>query len=203
MICADRGRVLVEDCLTLDLAQLMRLGPMRDGLAGSGFLEWQMDGEAIGSVRFRLDLRDAEAARLVLTYCVAVDGKRRTVSQSIRLAFTVPQFGGRRWWMLCPVTGARVRCLHLPPGGDRFASRKAWGLSYRMERLGQLDRPFEQLARRQRRLGGNAGWGTVPVRPKGMWQRTYARHLGRLAALDAGCGAAILGLMGVAPDASR
>jgi hypothetical protein len=203
MICENRGRGLVEDCLTLDLARLMRLGPMRDGLAGGGFLEWRQDGEAIGSVRVRLDLREAKPARLVLAYCVTVDGKPCIVSQSIRLAFTVPQFGGRRWWMLCPVTGERVRCLHLPPGEDRFASRKAWGLSYRMERLGQFDRPFEQLVRRQRRLGGNGGWGTVPVRPKGMWQRTYGRHLGQLAALDAGCGAAILGLMGVVPALSR
>jgi hypothetical protein len=203
MIWAGRSGGLVEDSLTLDLAQLMRLGPMRDGLAGDGFLEWRQDGEAIGSARFRLDLTEAEAARLVLAFCVAVDGKRRTVSQSIRLAFTVPQFGGRRWWMLCPVTGERVRCLYLPPGGDRFASREAWGLSYRMERLGQFDRPFEQLARRQRRLGGIAGWGIVPARPKGMWGRTYARHLGRLAALDAGCGAAILGLMGVVRGVSR
>lgn len=159
MIWADRGKGLVEECLTLDLAQLMRLGPMRDGLAGKGFLEWRQDGEAIGSVRFRLDLRAAEAARLVLAYCVAVDGGQRSVSQRIRLVFTVPRFGGRRWWMLCPVTGERVRCLHLLPGADRFTSRKAWGLSYRVERLGRSDRPFERLFRVQRKLAGDLGGG--------------------------------------------
>jgi hypothetical protein len=186
----------VEDCLTLDLAQLMRLGPMRDGLAGDGFLEWRQGGQAIGSIRFRLDLRDAEAARLVLAYCIGMDGNRRKVSQSIRLAFTVPQFGGRRWWMLCPMTGERVGCLHLPPGGDRFASRKAWGLSYRMERLPALDRRFDRLARLRRRLDNADDWAALPARRKGMWRRTHERNLARLAALDASCGAAVLELMG-------
>jgi len=203
MIWANRGKGLVEDCLTVDLAQLMRLGPMRDELSGDGFLERRQGGEAIGSVRFRLDLREAHAARIVLTYSVVVDEKQRSVSQRIRLAFTVPQFGGRRWWMLCPVTGERVRCLHLPPGNDRFASRKAWGLSYRVERLGRSDRQFERLFRMQRKLDGGTGWGVEPLRRKGMWQRTYAHHLGRLAALDADCGVALLRLMGVPYPASK
>ena len=195
MIWAGRSGGLVEDSLALDLAQLMRLGPVREGQRGLGSLSWSLDGVAVGSAWFRIDLRSAEAARLVIVFALAgVDDRpSRVVRQSFRLGFTVPQFGGRRWWMLCPVTGARVRCLHLAPGGDRFASRKALGLSYRVERLGRLDRPFERLFRAQRRLGG-AG-GAEIARPKGMWRRTYRSRLERLAALDADCGAAVLGLM--------
>lgn len=197
MIWAGRSGGLVEDSLTLDLAQLMRLGPVRDGQRGLGSLSWRLDGEAVGSAWFRIDLRSVDAAQLVLAFGLGGDGAgRRIVSQRIRLAFTVPQFGGRRWWMLCPVTGERVRCLHLPPGGDRFASRKAWGLSYRVERLGRFDRPFEQLFRAQRRLGVAPGWGAEIARPKGMWRGTYRRRLDRLAALDAGCGAAVRVLIG-------
>lgn len=190
------GKPLVEDCLTIDLVQLMRLGPLEDGMAGHGGLEWSLDGQGIGSIKFRLDLRKSEAARLTIAYAItSADGQRKTVSQRVRLTATVPQFGGRRWWMLCPVTGARVRCLHLPPGGERFASRKAWGLSYRTERLGQFDKPFQRLFRHQRRLGMQ-GWGAMPARPKGMWQRTWRLHLGELAALDAQCGSVILRIMG-------
>ena len=192
---AGRLSGLVEDSLTLDLAQLMRFGPVRDGQRGLGSLCWRLDGEAVGSAWFRIDLRSTDAARLVIVFALAgVDGRPpRVVRQSIRLRFTVPQFGGRRWWMLCPVTGARVRCLHLAPGADRFASRKALGLSYRVERLGRFDRPFEKLFRAQRRLGG-AG-GAEISRPKGMWSRTYRSRLERLAALDADCCAAVLGLI--------
>lgn len=191
------GKPLVEDCLTLDLARLMRLGPIRDGMAGQGVLDWSIDGQAIGMVHFRLDLREATATRLVLSYAIADGaGKSRSVSQSLRLAFTAPHFGGRRWWLICPVTGERVRCLHLPAGGDCFASRKALGLGYRVERLGHFDRPFEKLFRLQRKLGGASGWGIGPRRRRGMWQRTFDRHLAAHGALDAVCGVAVLRRMG-------
>jgi hypothetical protein len=202
MIWAGRSGGLVEDSLTLDLAQVMRLGPVRDGQRGLGSLSWRLDGEAIGSAWFRIDLRSIDAARLVIVFALAgVDGRRpRIVRQSIRLGFTVPQFGGRRWWMLCPVTGSRVRCLHLSPHGDRFASREALGLAYRVERLGRFDRPFEKVFRAQQRLGGSVGWGAEIARPKGMWSRTYCSRLERLAALDADCCAAVAWLLGSAPE---
>ena len=57
---------IVEDCLALDLAWLMRLGPVRDGQSGSGEVRWSIDGRSIGSALFRLDLRNAESARLIL-----------------------------------------------------------------------------------------------------------------------------------------
>jgi hypothetical protein len=60
------GKPLVEDCLTLGIARLMRLGPICDGMAGHSVLDWSIDGQSIGTVHFRLDLRDAAAARLVL-----------------------------------------------------------------------------------------------------------------------------------------
>jgi hypothetical protein len=181
------GKPLVEDCFTLDLAWIMRLGPIGDGQAGSGEIKWRVDGVPSQSARFRLDLRELESARL--TICSEM------ISQVVTLT-TVPQnFGGRRWWMRCPVTGERVRCLYLPPGGARFASREALGLSYRVERLTRFDRPFEKLFRVQRRLGEVQGLGAGLKRPKGMWKRTYARHASRLDALDVACEEKIVALI--------
>lgn len=166
----------MEDCLTLDLAWLMRLGPIGDGQAGGGEIIWRIDGEPVQSARYRLDLRDRASARLI----VAIDagGIGRT-PQTIVLTATMQPFGGHRWWMRCPMTGDRVRTLHLRPGDDRFASRKALGLAYRAERLMRFDRPFEKLFRAQRRLGGVQGLGIGLARPKGMWMQTYARHAKR------------------------
>lgn len=182
------GKPLVEDCLSLDLAWLMRLGPLREGEAGSGDIKWSQDGNAIGTLRFRLDLRTTETSQLILRYTIATPGgERRPMRQAIALIALTQHFGGRRWWMRCPVTGERVRVLYLPPDGERFASREAWGLAYRVERLSHFDRPFEKLFRAQRRLGGSQGLAAGLVRPKGMWQRTYARHHGRFAEFDIAC----------------
>jgi len=70
--------------------------------------------------------------------------------------------------MCRPVTGERARTLHLPPGGSRFASRKAFGLSYRVERLTRFNRPFEKLFRLQRRLGVRKGLKCVWSDRKGV-----------------------------------
>ena len=182
MIWAEQAGWLVEDCLRLDLAQLMRLGPVRDGMAGQGWLEWRQGGQRLGRIRFRIDLRQRSEARLVLEFR-AGRGEAVAFRQSIRLAFTVPNYGGRRWWLICPETGQRVRCLYLPPGGVRFAGRKALGLAYRVERLGKFDRPFARLHRQQRKLAGE----TQPMRPKGMWQRSYEQRLAALVAADMAC----------------
>ncbi|MCL4671684.1 MAG: hypothetical protein KJZ64_01835 [Sphingomonadaceae bacterium] len=172
----------MEDCLSLDLAWLMRLGPIRDGQAGSGEINWSRDGDHVAAAHFRLDLRSTETARLMLKFHAV-----RLVEQAITLTALPQHFGGRRWWMICPVTGERVRTLHLPLSGESFASRKAWGLAYRVERLGRFDRPFEKLFRAQRRLGGAQALGMAVQRPKGMWQRTFARHVAALEQRDLAC----------------
>lgn len=190
------GRTLVEDALTLDIARLMRDGQMTDGAAGTGILSFFAGGRPVAVARYRFNLRQPKTAHLTLHfYSTASDGMPRYVVQRIELAFTVPHFGGRRWWMRCPVTDSRARTLHLPPSGDRFASREAWRLGYCMERLAPFDRLFEKLYRLQRKLGGVQGWGAVPTRPKGMWRRTFARHLARHESLDNECGLEMLALI--------
>jgi hypothetical protein len=181
------GKRLVEDCLTLDLAWLMRLGPIGDGQAGIGEIHWRVVGEPVRSAQFRLDLRNLDSARLTLC--------NDTINQTIALVAVKQNFGGLRWWMRCAVTGERARTLHLSPGGNCFASRKALGLAYRVERLARFDRPFEKLFRVQRRLGGVQGLAMGLERPKGMWRRTYARNVTRLDQCDLACAHQIAALM--------
>lgn len=190
------GKRLVEDCLNLDLAWLMRLASIRAGQSGNGEVKWAVDGNAIGTLRFRLDIREAENARLYLRYSPAEQlAERKHVRQVIALTTTAQNLGGRRWWMRCPITGERVRNLYLPTATDRFASRKAWRLAYRVERLSRFDRPFEKLFRAQRQLSGAQGLAMRLERPKGMWRRTFARHVDRFWALDNACVQQIVALV--------
>ncbi len=183
-----RGKRLAEDYLALDLAWLMRLGPIRAGQVGSGELNWSVDGRAVAALRFRLDLRATETARLILFYSLAnPEGQRKPIRQIIALTAVPQHFGGLRWWMRCPDTGERVRVLYLSPECEHFAGRKALGIAYRVERLSRFDRPFEKLLRTQRRLGGKQGLGESLERPKGMWKRTFARHVANLPKHDRAC----------------
>jgi len=44
----------------------------------------------------------------------------RIVRDRVRLVWTEPTYGGRRWWFLCPRTGRKTTKLYLPNGGWHF-----------------------------------------------------------------------------------
>jgi hypothetical protein len=164
------GRPVKEDGLTIDLALMLRKGWMTDGVSRTGGrLTWSGSSGWSASISYSYDLTDPDAANMTLTYRSRrgggdwVDRK-----QHIRLSYTVPPYGGRRWWMVCPVRHERVGKLYLPDGGDIFAGRKAWNLAYTSQRAASRDRAFERLFAIQRRLGCPEGWEQPIWRPKGM-----------------------------------
>lgn len=50
--------------------------------------------------------------------------------QNIKLDRTQPNYGGDRWWFLCPQCNRRVTRLHLPSDAYRFFCRDCHNLSY-------------------------------------------------------------------------
>lgn len=192
------GRPLADSSRKVDLAWLMRTGRVVDGCTGSGTIHWTHGGEPHGSISYRYNLTDAEDARLVLIYRQQQrGGEWKEREQKVRLSYTLPNLGGRRWWMHCPVRGNRVGKLYLPGGGDIFAGRRAWGLAYKSQRSGPRDRPFDRLFALQDQLNSPCGWEMPLRRPKGMWHRTFARHEARWWELDAQCAAAAAGMLGI------
>lgn len=190
------GKPTVEDGLTVDLGLMLRRGWARVGTAGAGTLSWSSRGEPIATISHRYDLTDNGTPHLTLSYTrTRRDGSKEQVEQRIALTWTRPTYGGRRWWMVCPYSGRRVAKLHLPPGGDRFASRQAWRLPYRSQRSARRDRPFDRLFRLQSKLRSREGWEQPLHRPKGMWRRTFDRHLERYWQLDEQCAAQMAGVI--------
>ena len=105
----------------------------------------------------------------------------RSVTGRIQLARTQPNFGGHRWWFLCPRTGRRTTKLFLPNGGWHFWSRQAYGLGYACQRENRFSRLQRRAAILNRQLGGE-GWSTwdiPPTKPKWMRWRTYDRKISR------------------------
>jgi hypothetical protein len=107
------------------------------------------------------------------------------VAQHIPLTFTVPHYGGRRWWMICD--GQRVAKLYKPPCGSSFGSREAWRLAYNSQREDARARAFGRLSRLQRKLRCEERWGVEPSRPKGMWRSKYHRLIAALREADVRC----------------
>jgi hypothetical protein len=70
----------------------------------------------------------------------------------VRLEATPAQFGGRRWWFICPLIMRRVPCnrragkLYLPPRARHFGCRKCHDLTYRScQEAHQAERLFDRL----------------------------------------------------------
>jgi hypothetical protein len=171
------GRPTADASLRIDLAWMLRTGRAKAGGWRAGTLSWNCGGEPSGSIGYSAIMDQPGDERLELTYTRGRGDNSEQVRQTVRLCFTVPHYGGKRWWMICPYRGIRVGKLYLPPGGDRFASRQAWRLGYQIQRVAHRDRASERLFRLQRKLGCDYGLDAFPVRPKGMWHRTWERHL--------------------------
>jgi hypothetical protein len=185
------GRPVADTALRVELLWMLRTGKAVVGHWRVGSLAWTCQGEPSGNISYSCDMRDPDNAWMELRFTVTTrsTGEKRDYVQRVRLSYTVPHFGGRRWWMHCPANGSRVVKLYCPRGADEFASREAWRLGYQSQRNSSSDKVFERLFRLQRKVGGEQGWGAGPGRrPKGMWHRTYERHFERYLELDSQCG---------------
>lgn len=176
-------RPVVEDSLTLDIGRMLRLGLVLPGCHVSNVLHWtrESDGSRVASIRYEANLLDRNNGWVRLQY----NHNDSPKGYVIALSTTDPNFGGLRWWFLCPLTGDRVAKLHLPSGGSIFGSRKAYGLAYRSQRHDASDRMAEKAHRLRERLGGRPGFAEpMPSKPKGMHWRTYERIVHCIAELE-------------------
>lgn len=189
------GRPTADMSKRIDIAWMVRKRLAVPGCTTAGTLRWNIGGDPAGSISYTADMRDLDAAELRLSYTRGEGNEREHVNQTVRLVYTEPNYGGRRWWIICPYRHNRCGKLYLPNWGDRFAGRRAWRLGYHSQRVAHRDRPFEKLFRLQRKLGCDQGWEAGLYRPKGMHRRTFERHLERYWELDERCGAEMMGLV--------
>jgi hypothetical protein len=111
---------------------------------------------------------------LRLTYTLTAS--QEALDYRIRLATTRPQFGGMRWWFICPliVNGApcsrRVGKLYFPPGARYYGCRHCYRLAYTSC---QESHKFDGL---YRHMAGNLGCAlAIRLEPRGGCQGCWGR----------------------------
>lgn len=146
-------RVMVEDCLPLDISWLRQFGYFKDSNA-LHFATLQWSGPCEATLGYCVG-RSATKGWAVIT-----DPEELVASQPVVLRLrgayvipvtvTQPHFSGLRLWFRCPVEhegrqcGRRVRKLLLPEDQARFGCRYCYNLMYRSS--GEHDARVYKLA---------------------------------------------------------
>jgi hypothetical protein len=108
----------------------------------------------------------APADAWIRLYYIANDNP---LDYRVRLTTTRPNFGGLRWWFVCPLARADggptrpVAKLYLPPGQIYFGSREVHGLTYTSCQESH-DRLFRKNRRRAGHQRGDRPHGTQEIR---------------------------------------
>ena len=152
-------RVGFRSCLLLDANRWMREGILAPGSYRSGLWIWKYRGERENSVSYAVSTMSEEPPYVRLTYTMTRrDGQKLRLDYQVELTTSRPNFGGLRWWFICPLVingracKRRVGKLHLPPGARYFGCRDCHQLTYTSC---QESRKWDGLARL---LARDQGW---------------------------------------------
>jgi hypothetical protein len=159
---------------------------IRPGPYVAGTIPWTLTrtGEERANISYVANLVDPADAwvRLIYTSTTRAYGAKLDNDYRVRLETTRPNFGGLRWWFLCPITGRRVGVLYLPGTGRTvFASRQASGLAYRSQRASPEDRAVERSLKARTKLDvADQNMLDMPYCPRLKWmrRRTHQRLVG-------------------------
>ena len=178
-------RPCIESALRLNLASMLKSDAIAPESKTAGYWQFTRNSEVIASVGFDGDLGEVDGV-LDLSYRTTIGGEERNVRSRIPLETTEQNFGGRRWWFVCPLSGARALFLYKFNGIELFCHPTAVRPlpTYYSQRISGIDRVLEKRRRIRRNLGDtNAGWLDELRRPKGMRQLTFQKILARDAVL--------------------
>lgn len=128
-------KTTVGTCLTLDAGCFSNVIRNSFGFSSTGELVWNSARRGRISLRYWLDPKAKDLAVLRIETLMKGYGNE-PILQYMHLKGTKPNFGGVRWWIVCPLLKAEVPCnrrvkkLFLPPSGEYFGCRTCFDLTY-------------------------------------------------------------------------
>ena len=132
-------KTLVEDCLSIGICTLTSDLNRVDSGGGIryGSIYWTRNGKRIGDIGYQVFKKNSIIV-VYLNYKTTnrITGEEKEFEYPVRVQYTKPYFGGKRYWFTCPLVingkacQRRVGKLYQPPGGDYFGCRHCYDLVY-------------------------------------------------------------------------
>lgn len=116
-------KATVEDCLSVSVYFLKKHKYFASSFA-CGSITWLKNGNKLGSVAFSVN-----TVQKYVEFHYSQTEEQKERSYRVGLETTNCNFGGVRYWFICPFCYSRVATLHLY-GGNDFACRCCLKLSY-------------------------------------------------------------------------
>ncbi len=164
--CYSDKKDTVENCRSVSISFLRKHGYLDEPCYMSGGIAWKNYlGEETSSIGITVSTMDGESyVRFQYTTTKRDTGEKTKYDYKVQLTTTPCNFGGVRYWFICPLSkngvycGRRVAKLYKAPGASCFGCRHCYNLSYesrnesRLGRFGQLgyllkaERQMEELS---------------------------------------------------------
>jgi len=161
----------VEDCRSISISFLRKHGYFSEPCSMSGSIVWKnCYGEQTSSIGVAVSTMYGDNyVRFQYTTTDRNTGEKTDYDYKVQLTTTPCNFGGVRYWFICPLSkngvycGRRVAKLYKAPGAEYFGCRHCFDLSYesrnesRLGRISQLgyilkvERQIEELSSRVKR----------------------------------------------------
>ena len=161
------------DCLNLDMHRFSELVDLASPRLGSWI--WTRS-SYFGESKSTIGYTVLPGCGVKLNYTA----NEKDYEYLVRISATQPNYGGVRYWWICPNTNCnrRVRILYLH--GGYFLCRHCQNLTYKSSQAGDdlTERIMGKMYAIRRKLGAEGGiFEPLPDKPKGMHNRTYFRLL--------------------------
>jgi hypothetical protein len=160
----------VEDCRSVSIPFLKK-GDYFCGYRYGRIVWSNCYGEETGSIGVTVSIMDGENyIRFQYTTTDRNSGEKTEYDYKVRLTTTPCNFGGVRYWFICPLSkndtycGRRVGTLYKAPGAAYFGCRHCYNLSYesrnesRLGRFGGLGFPLKVECQIEKLHGGIKRW---------------------------------------------
>jgi hypothetical protein len=128
----------VEDCRSISISFLKKHDYLSESSCRSGGICWKnCYGEETSSIGITVStIYGDNHVRFQYASTDRNTGKKTEYDYKVQLTTTPCNFGGVRYWFICPLSkngvycGRRVAKLYKAPGGDYFGCRHCYSLSY-------------------------------------------------------------------------
>lgn len=148
----------VEDARSIDILMLQRDGILNMWPGYRFTSTWRRNEEVVASVSMSLEGFGDGIDAVRLSYSITDwNGEKKAYNYAVRLGTTPCNFGGKRWWFICPLVvsgrpcNRRCRIIYLSCGSAYFGCRECHCLTYDSRKMHRnsfyegFSRPLKQI----------------------------------------------------------